>query len=116
MCGICGRLNYDGSPPSESLIRSMCDRLVHRGPDQEGIHVAPAVGPGPRRPAIAAPKPEGACPLPNEDPSVWVTFNGEIYNYRELRADLQKRGHVFATGTDSEVLVHLYEEYGRDLV
>jgi asparagine synthase (glutamine-hydrolysing) len=116
MCGLCGRLNFDGSVPSEGLIRKMCDRLVHRGPDQEGIHVAPGIGLGQRRLAIIDLKPEAGAPLANEDGSVWVTYNGEIYNYRALRSDLQKRGHVFRTGTDTEVLVHLYEEYGRDLV
>ena len=90
----------------------MCQALVHRGPDAEGIYTAPHIGLGQRRLSIIDLSREAVAPLANEDGSVWITFNGEIYNFRELRAELLGRGHVFRTATDTEVVVHLYEEYG----
>jgi asparagine synthase (glutamine-hydrolysing) len=94
----------------------MCATLVHRGPDAEGVHAGEWVGLGQRRLAIIDLHDRAVAPLANEDGSVWVTFNGEIYNFRELREDLQARGHVFRTATDTEVIVHLYEEFGDDCV
>lgn len=112
MCGICGKVRFDGAPVERALIARMCATLVHRGPDAEGIYTAPHVGLGQRRLSIIDLSPEAVAPLGNEDGSVWVTFNGEIYNFRKLRASLAERGHVFRTATDTEVIVHLYEEYG----
>jgi asparagine synthase (glutamine-hydrolysing) len=89
----------------------MCDALAHRGPDDEGFYVGPGVGLGMRRLSIID-LATGHQPIANEDGSVWVVFNGEIYNYQELRAELERRGHVFATSTDTETIVHLYEEHG----
>jgi asparagine synthase (glutamine-hydrolysing) len=112
MCGICGKMDFTGAPVPEDLVDRMCGALVHRGPDAQGIHVAPGVGLGQRRLSVIDLDARSVAPLANEDGSVWVTLNGEIYNFRELRGRLQERGHVFRTGTDTEVLVHLYEEYG----
>ncbi|MCA1563465.1 MAG: asparagine synthase (glutamine-hydrolyzing), partial [Acidobacteria bacterium] len=117
MCGIVGKLNLDGvSPVDPWLIQSMTDVIAHRGPDGEGKHVVGPVGLGHRRLAIIDLRPAGAQPMCNEDRTVWITFNGEIYNYRELRADLVKRGHTFRSETDTEVIVHLWEEHGVDCV
>ncbi len=114
MCGICGTLRFDGEVVDRALISRMCDTIVHRGPDAEGIYVAPGIGLGQRRLAIIDLSDAAVAPLSNEDETVWVTLNGEIYNFRELRADLCARGHRFRTATDTEVIVHLYEEYGTD--
>lgn len=96
-----------------SLLRRMADSIRHRGPDDEGYHAAGPVGLGFRRLSIIDLS-TGHQPLSNEDGTVWIVFNGEIYNYQELRADLLKRGHIFKTKTDTEVIVHLYEEFGPD--
>ncbi len=114
MCGICGKVSFDGAEVERALVARMCRTLVHRGPDAEGIYTAPHVGLGQRRLSIIDLSPGAVAPLPNEDRSVWVTFNGEIYNYQELGAELRARGHVFRTATDTEVIVHLYEEHGVD--
>ena len=116
MCGICGKVDFTGATVAEDLVDRMCATLVHRGPDAQGIHVAPGIGLGQRRLSIIDLNARGVAPLANEDGTVWVTFNGEIYNFRELRERLQERGHTFRTATDTEVLVHLYEEYGVDCV
>lgn len=116
MCGICGKLEFSlEATVSEALIRSMADAIAHRGPDDEGFHISGQIGLGFRRLSIID-LGGGHQPLSNEDGSVWVIFNGEIYNYRDLRNDLLKKGHIFKTNTDTEVLVHLYEEHGEDLV
>ncbi|MGH8587753.1 MAG: asparagine synthase (glutamine-hydrolyzing), partial [Gammaproteobacteria bacterium] len=91
----------------------MCETIVHRGPNDEGIHVQSGVGLGMRRLSIID-LGGGRQPIWNEDRTVLTVFNGEIYNYRELRRDLEARGHRFATHSDTEVIVHGYEEYGRD--
>ncbi len=105
MCGICG---YVGNA-SPLLLPRMLESLVHRGPDEEGLFTAEGVGLGSRRLKILD-LTGGRQPITNEDKTLWVVFNGEIYNYRELRRDLITRGHTFATATDTEVIVHLYEE------
>ena len=119
MCGITGWANLDPSTPphdgAEELLRSMCDRMTHRGPDSEGYLVDDGIGLGMRRLAIID-LVTGEQPTFNEDHSVAVILNGEIYNYRELRADLESRGHTFRSASDTEVLPHLYEEYGAEMV
>ncbi|HET9983730.1 MAG TPA: asparagine synthase (glutamine-hydrolyzing) [Longimicrobiales bacterium] len=116
MCGICGRLDFRGAPVARERIAAMCATLVHRGPDDEGIHVAPGIGLGQRRLSIIDLSAGAAPPLSNEDGTVWVVLNGEIYNFRELREGLRARGHVFRTASDTEVLVHLYEEHGTAML
>jgi asparagine synthase (glutamine-hydrolysing) len=116
MCGICGKLNFDRTATVDpNLLGTMLATIRHRGPDDEGIYVSGQVGLGFRRLSIIDLS-SGHQPLSNEDGSVWVVFNGEIYNYLELRKRLVDKGHVFKTQTDTEVLVHLYEEYGENLV
>ena len=119
MCGIAGWAHLDPrtSPAegSEELLRSMCDRMTHRGPDSEGYLIDDGIALGMRRLAIIDLL-TGEQPTFNEDHSVAVILNGEIYNYRELRADLEKRGHKFRSASDTEILPHLYEEYGREMV
>lgn len=119
MCGITGWANLDfHAPPPESareLLHAMCERMVHRGPDSEGLFVSNGVALGMRRLAIID-LVTGEQPVFNEDKSVTVVLNGEIYNYRELRADLERRGHAFRSASDTEVLPHLYEEYGDNMI
>jgi asparagine synthase (glutamine-hydrolysing) len=116
VCGICGKLNFDQQGTvTPSLLKIMADAIVHRGPDDEGYYVSGHVGLGFRRLAIIDLN-TGHQPICNEDGSVWIVFNGEIYNYQELRGQLQSKGHVFHTQTDTEVIVHLYEEFGQGCV
>jgi len=115
MCGVAGFWHFDKRPMDGTLLRRMTRALAHRGPDAEGYYEAPGIGLGHRRLSIID-LGTGGQPLSNEDGSVWVAFNGEIFNYVELRADLQNRGHVFKTRSDTETLVHLYEEKGLDFV
>ena len=116
MCGICGKLNFD---PQESveprLIERMMDLIHHRGPDGAGEYRSGPVGLGHRRLSIIDLK-TGVQPMSNEDGMVWVVYNGEIYNYPELRTGLQAQGHKFKSTTDTEVIVHLYEEVGVESV
>jgi asparagine synthase (glutamine-hydrolysing) len=100
-----------GEKVSSGLIKAMADTIYHRGPDDEGYYVSGPVGLGFRRLAIIDLN-SGHQPISNEDGTIWIVFNGEIYNYQELRAFLQARGHLFTTQTDTEVIVHLYEELG----
>ncbi len=116
MCGIAGVLYADpGRPPDADVLKTMGDAIAHRGPDGEGYWAEPGVGLVHRRLSIID-LGGGAQPLGNEDGSVQVVFNGEIYNFEELRAGLEAKGHRFRTRSDTEVLVHLYEEEGDDLV
>lgn len=115
MCGIAGIMNYNGEEPGEDVLKRMTDVIVHRGPDDFGFWSAPGIGLGFRRLSIIDLK-DGRQPLSNEDGSVWIVFNGEIYNYKQLRTDLIAAGHHFKTETDTEVIVHLYEQYGEDCV
>ncbi len=116
MCGIAGVIEtYPGVGVDESTVHRMCEAMVHRGPDDEGIHVRSGVGFGMRRLSIID-LVGGRQPVFNEDKTVWVVFNGEIYNFPELRAQLEKRGHRFYTNSDTEVIVHLYEDLGADCV
>src|SRR5689334_22995331 len=115
MCGIAGIVRTDGRPVFEREILAMCGAMTHRGPDEEGVFLGDGVGLGMRRLSIIDLE-TGRQPVSNEDGSVWVVFNGEIYNYRELRSLLIRRGHVFRTGSDTEVIVHLYEDFGPKAV
>jgi asparagine synthase (glutamine-hydrolysing) len=114
MCGIAGIIGNE-TDVSVETIHQMCQTIVHRGPDDEGIYVNGPVGLGMRRLSIIDVA-GGHQPVHNEDRTVWIVFNGEIYNFPELRPELEKRGHRFYTHTDTEVIVHLYEDYGADCV
>jgi asparagine synthase (glutamine-hydrolysing) len=116
MCGIVAALNTSGEPMAAALVDRMRDTLAHRGPDDAGAHVDGPIGLGHRRLAILDLSPLAHQPMSNEDGSVWLVFNGEIYSYLELREKLQASGHRFRSDTDSEVIVHLYEERGLDCV
>jgi asparagine synthase (glutamine-hydrolysing) len=115
MCGIAGKLTFDGGRVDPALLGRMGDRLAHRGPDDEGYFADGPVGLAHRRLSIID-LATGRQPIANEDGSVRVVLNGEIYNYLELRRDLEARGHRFSTRTDTEVIVHLYEERGEAFV
>jgi asparagine synthase (glutamine-hydrolysing) len=119
MCGITGWANLEThSPPltgGKELLHSMCERMTHRGPDSEGLFVTSGVALGMRRLAIID-LVTGEQPVFNEDKSIAVVLNGELYNYREVRADLEKRGHSFRSASDTEILPHLYEEYGDEMM
>ena len=115
MCGIAGIVRSDGRPIDESELRDMCRVMVHRGPDDEGVHLGEGIGLAMRRLSIIDLH-SGHQPVANEDQSVWVVFNGEIYNYRQLRKELEGRGHRFRTSSDTETIVHLYEEFGTRAV
>ena len=119
MCGITGWANLDARTPppdgGKQLLHSMCERMTHRGPDAEGLLLSTGVALGMRRLAIID-LITGEQPVFNEDHSIAVILNGEIYNYRELRVDLESRGHTFRSASDTEVLPHLYEEYGKEMV
>ena len=115
MCGICGISYADYEVPEQATIEAMTRAIVHRGPDSDGFHVEPGVGLGVRRLAIIDVK-GGDQPIPNEDESLWIIFNGESHNFPDLYADLIKRGHEFRTRSDTECILHLYEEYGDDCV
>ncbi len=115
MCGICGIVSFKADKPvREEEIKEMTDRLIHRGPDDWGIfHKFPSVGLGMRRLSIID-LVGGKQPIHNENGTIQIVFNGEIYNFKELRQDLEKKGHRFYTSCDTEVIVHLYEEYEVD--
>jgi asparagine synthase (glutamine-hydrolysing) len=118
VCGICGELTFDGAPVSAETIVAMRDRLEHRGPDDEGVYVSDdrRAGLGFRRLAIIDVSPIANQPMANEDGSVRLAFNGEIYNFKSLRSRLVANGHQFRSQSDTEVLVHLYEDVGPKLV
>jgi asparagine synthase (glutamine-hydrolysing) len=116
VCGIAGIVGTEPDTVIEAaVIRRMCQTIIHRGPDDEGIYARGAVGLGMRRLSIID-LTSGHQPIHNEDKTVWIVFNGEIYNYLELRRELEKAGHRFYTNTDTEAIVHLYEEFGADCV
>ncbi|MBI4712412.1 MAG: asparagine synthase (glutamine-hydrolyzing) [Planctomycetes bacterium] len=115
MCGICGI--YSNEPVDKDVVKRMNDALAHRGPDDEGIYLnqqSPFVGLANRRLSIIDLSPAGHQPMSNENQTIWITYNGEIYNYIELRSELQKLGHRFRSDTDTEVIIHAYEEWGED--
>src|SRR3954469_14942888 len=114
MCGIAGKVSSRGDVP-RGLVEAMCERQAHRGPDSRGIHRSDGVALGIQRLRIIDLE-TGDQPIYNEERSVAVVLNREIYNFPELRANLERRGHTFYTRTDTEVIAHLYEERGPDLV
>jgi len=112
MCGICGMVGPGADPV---IVQKMNISLAHRGPDGGGVYEGDGVALGHRRLSIID-LVTGSQPMANEDRTVWVVFNGEIYNFREMRSKLQDSGHCFSTTSDTEVLVHCYEEYGLDFL
>ncbi len=111
MCGICGFVSRDGVPDPD-LIQKMIGRLYHRGPDGSGWYRDESIALGHARLAIIDTV-GGVQPLSNEDGSVWISFNGEIFNYVELASELKAKGHAFRTASDTEVIVHAFEEWGE---
>jgi asparagine synthase (glutamine-hydrolysing) len=116
MCGICGKLDFTGSPVEEDLLLRMNGLLAHRGPDDSDVYLrhqgSVSCGLGHRRLSIIDLTEAGRQPMSNEDKTVWMVFNGEIYNFSVLREELERKGHRFASRTDSEVIIHLFEEEG----
>src|SRR5689334_8113981 len=117
MCGICGIVALGNAGPSISkeILEKMNQSIAHRGPDDDGFYITDQVGLASRRLSIID-LATGKQPIANEDRTVWNVFNGEIYNYRELRNYLDKHGHVFRTNSDTETILHLYEEFGTECV
>ncbi|HEX6465286.1 MAG TPA: asparagine synthase (glutamine-hydrolyzing) [Vicinamibacterales bacterium] len=116
MCGIAGRFNYDPLEPIDrGVMHAMTDAVAHRGPDASGYHLGPGIGLGHRRLSIID-LATGDQPLANENGTVWTVFNGEIYNFADVRAELIACGHRFRTSSDTEVIVHGYEQWGERLV
>jgi asparagine synthase (glutamine-hydrolysing) len=115
MCGICGIYNFERTPVDRGVLEEMNRRIVHRGPDDDGFYVSGNVGLAMRRLSIVDLQ-TGQQPVTNEDKTVWLVYNGEIYNHEELRAQLIARGHRFRSRSDTETIVHLYEQYGNDCV
>lgn len=111
MCGIVGFVNNGGREVDRGVLESMNEAIIHRGPDDDGFYVNGNVGLAMRRLSIID-LASGKQPIHNADRTKWIVFNGEIYNYRELREDLERRGHRFYTHSDTEAIVHLYDEYG----
>jgi len=113
MCGICGQYNFTSSEPVHpQTIERMMDSIVHRGPDDSGLHLAGPLGLGFRRLSIIDLSPAGHQPMSDHAGKVWVVFNGEIYNFQELRKELEAHGHVFRSNCDTEVIVHGYKQWG----
>src|SRR5262245_2285283 len=118
MCGICGELRFRGGPVDGATVRAMRDAMVHRGPDSDGVFTAESGGAGLgfRRLRIIDLSANASQPMTNEDGSIHLVFNGEIYNYQSIRQGLVARGHRFISQSDTEVIVHLYEEKGPDAI
>ena len=119
MCGISGIYHFSNSATTnEQIVVKMRDTLIHRGPDSAGVYISQnkKVGFGHRRLAIIDLSPAGHQPMTNEDGSIWITYNGEIYNFQQIRPELEKRGHIFRSKSDTEVIIHAYEEYGFNCV
>lgn len=113
MCGICGALSFEG-PVERELIARMRDVMKHRGPDDAGLYVNGSIGLGHCRLSIIDTSPAGHEPMGNENQTIWLIYNGEVYNYLELRAYLETKGHAFTSQTDAEVIIHAYEEWGEE--
>jgi len=115
VCGICGIRECDDKPVDDKMLVTMCNLIAHRGPDDEGYYIAPGIGLGNRRLSVID-LATGHQPIHNEDETVWIIFNGEIYNHLEVRARLEQVGHHYYTQSDTETIVHAYEEYGLEFV
>jgi asparagine synthase (glutamine-hydrolysing) len=115
MCGICGQLRFDGQPVQLETLKRMADSMIHRGPDDEGYHLVGEIGLGFRRLSIIDIQ-GGHQPMSDRDESVWVVFNGEIYNFQDLRRELEGYGHRFRTQSDTEVIVHGYKQWGEEVL
>ena len=113
MCGIVGIVHSGETQVDRDLVSRMCEAIRHRGPDEDGFYFKGGVGLGMRRLSIIDLK-GGQQPIPNQDRSAWIIFNGEIYNYRELRKELEDLGHKFHTDSDTEAIIHAYDRYGSD--
>jgi asparagine synthase (glutamine-hydrolysing) len=113
VCGIAGVFNVNGEPISPVILRKMTDAIAHRGPDGEGFYIDSFVGLGNRRLAIIDLSPAGHQPMVTQDGRYALTYNGEIYNFQELRAELEALGHQFHSRTDTEVVLHAYAEWGE---
>lgn len=116
MCGIAGVLHLDNAPADPAILDRMTRIIAHRGPDGQATRVIGPVGLGHRRLSIIDLSTNGTQPMPNEDGRYWITFNGEIFNFQDLRRDLLERGHIFASQTDTEAILHGYEEFGPQVV
>lgn len=124
MCGICGKITFNAGEIDRNIIQRMTDALAHRGPDEEGVYLSGGmsqnspvrVALGHRRLKIIDLSSNGHQPMCNEDGSVWIAYNGEIYNFKELRIELEEKKHIFKSNTDTEVIIHLYEELGVECV
>jgi asparagine synthase (glutamine-hydrolysing) len=117
MCGIVGQFNFrSGEPVSRETIKRMSTSIVHRGPDDCGAYFAGALGLGFRRLAILDLSPAGHQPMSDEEGKTWIVFNGEIYNFRELRQELRAKGHKFKSECDTEVIVQGYKEWGEGVL
>src|SRR5688572_12597470 len=103
MCGIAGVLHFDDKPVNAETLRAMTASLAHRGPDGQDIYIDRVVGLGHRRLAIIDLSAAGVQPMSNEDQTIWITYNGEIYNFKEIRSELERYGHVFRSSTDTEM-------------
>ena len=116
MCGICGVIYFNGEQADKKVVEAMRDCLIHRGPDDSGTYVDGCVGFGHRRLSIIDLSDKARQPMSNEDGSVWISYNGELYNHLELRSELESVGHTYSTDSDTETIVHLYEEFGGGCV
>src|SRR5687768_12672325 len=116
MCGICGVVRANGQAPDAETVRAMAHTMRHRGPDDEGVWRSPdgRVALGHRRLSIIDLSPAGHQPMTDQSGRLWISFNGEIYNYQELREELRQLGHTFRTATDTEVILEAYREWGVD--
>ena len=115
MCGITGKIYYSKDKQiKENEIRAMNEKIKHRGPDDEGVYIDKNIGLGHVRLSIIDLSSAGHQPMSNEDESIYITYNGEIYNFKELRVELENKDHKFKSNTDTEVIIHLYEEYGTE--
>ena len=115
MCGIVGFIDKRSKKDKEKILKEMTKKIIHRGPNSEGLYADDFVGLGFRRLSIIDLE-GGSQPIYNEEKDKVIIFNGEIYNFQELREDLKKKGHIFTTNTDTEVIIHGYEEYGNKIV